>query len=65
MNSTRKLWAGLAILLIASFAVLIWVGSEIHRQQPPMPEQVVGANGETIFTRGNECHHHQHDNEAT
>ncbi len=51
MNSTRKLWTGLAILLIASFAVLIWVGSEIHRQQPPMPEQVVGANGETIFTR--------------
>lgn len=51
MNSTRKLWAGLAILLIASFAVLIWVGSEIHRQQPPMPEVVVGPGGETIFTR--------------
>jgi len=51
MNSTRKLWAGLATLLIASFAVLLWVGGEIHRQQPPMPEQVVGPKGEVVFTR--------------
>ncbi|GAA5070098.1 nitric-oxide reductase large subunit [Lysobacter panacisoli] len=51
MNSTRKLWAGLAVLLIASFAVLLWVGSEIHRQSPPMPEQVVGPTGEVVFTR--------------
>lgn len=51
MNSTRKLWVGLATLLIASFAVLLWVGSEIHRQAPPMPEQVVGPQGEVIFTR--------------
>jgi len=51
MNSTRKLWVGLATLLIASFAVLIWVGGEIHRQQPPMPEQVVGPKGEVVFTR--------------
>ncbi|MDI9239955.1 nitric-oxide reductase large subunit [Lysobacter sp. LF1] len=51
MNSTRKLWVGLATLLIASFAVLLWVGSEIHRQQPPMPEQVTGPNGEVVFTR--------------
>ena len=51
MNSTRKLWVGLAALLIASFAVLLWVGSEIHRQSPPMPEQVVGPKGEVIFTR--------------
>jgi len=51
MNSTRKLWVGLATLLIASFAVLLWVGGEIHRQQPPMPEQVVGPKGEVVFTR--------------
>ncbi|MFE0499223.1 nitric-oxide reductase large subunit [Lysobacter soli] len=52
MNSTRKLWVGLATLLIASFAVLLWVGSEIHRQSPPMPERVLGPRDELIFTRG-------------
>lgn len=51
MNSTRKLWVGLAVLLITSFAALLWVGGEIHRQAPPMPEQVVGPKGEVIFTR--------------
>ncbi len=51
MNSTRKLWAGLAALLIASFAVLLWVGSEVHRQAPPLPEQVVDADGHVLYTR--------------
>ena len=51
MNSTRKLWAGLAVLLLSSFAVLLWVGSEVHRQAPPMPEKVVGTDGSILFTR--------------
>lgn len=51
MNSTRKLWAGLAFLLIASFSVLLWVGSEVHRQQPPMPEQLISSDGKVIYTR--------------
>ncbi len=51
MNSTRKLWTGLAILLIASFSVLLWVGSEIHRQAPPMPEQVISTDGKVVYTR--------------
>ncbi|MBB3274359.1 nitric-oxide reductase large subunit [Pseudoxanthomonas sp. OG2] len=51
MNSTRKLWVGLAALLIASFAVLLWVGSEVHRQAPPLPEQVVDADGQVLYTR--------------
>jgi nitric oxide reductase subunit B len=51
MNATRKLWTGLAILLACSFAVLLFMGREIHRQAPPMPEEVVTASGEVIFTR--------------
>lgn len=51
MTSTRKLWGALAALLIASFAVLIWVGTEIHRTAPPMPESVLGPDGATVFTR--------------
>lgn len=51
MNSTRKLWTGLAILLLSSFAVLLWVGSEVHRQAPPMPEQVLSTEGSVVYTR--------------
>lgn len=51
MDPTRKLWAGLAALLIVSFSILLWVGSEVHRQAPPMPEQVVDDSGHVIYTR--------------
>ena len=51
MNSTKKLWISLAILLVASFSVLLWVGSDIYRQAPPVPEQVVNSDGNTIYTR--------------
>jgi nitric oxide reductase subunit B len=49
--TTRTLWTGLAALLAASFAVLLWVGTEIHRQMPPLPEAVVGSDGTTVYTR--------------
>ncbi|MFN3844036.1 MAG: nitric-oxide reductase large subunit [Rehaibacterium terrae] len=51
MSATRKLWTGLAVLLAASFAVLLWVGNEIHRQMPPLPSAVITSEGETVFTR--------------
>jgi nitric oxide reductase subunit B len=51
MSQIRKLWAGLALLLLATFSVLLWMGSEIHRQAPPMPEQVVTHTGKVLFTR--------------
>lgn len=51
MSATRKLWMGLAALLAASFAVLLWVGNEIHRQMPPLPSAVVTSEGQTVFTR--------------
>ena len=51
MSSTRKLWIGLATLLAVSFAVLLFIGGEIHRQAPPMPERVVGPDGGTVYTR--------------
>ena len=51
MNKTQKLWAGLAALLVVSFGVLLWMGGEIHRKAPPMPEQVVTDRGVTVFTR--------------
>src|SRR5690606_2483807 len=51
MGNTRKLWIGLAALLIASFSVLLWSGGEINKNKPPMPEQVVAEDGTVIYTR--------------
>jgi nitric oxide reductase subunit B len=51
MSTTRKLWLGLAALLIASFSVLLWSGGEIFRAAPPIPEQVVSRDGQVVYTR--------------
>ncbi|GAB2521194.1 nitric-oxide reductase large subunit [Lysobacter humi (ex Lee et al. 2017)] len=51
MSSTRKLWWGLAALLIASFSVLLWAGGEIFRAAPPIPERVVAESGEVVYTK--------------
>jgi nitric oxide reductase subunit B len=51
MSTTRKLWLGLAALLLASFSVLLWTGTQIHRVAPPMPERVLASDGTVVFTR--------------
>ena len=51
MNANRRLWIGLGLLLIVSFSVLIWVGTEIHRVMPPIPAKVVSESGEVLYTR--------------
>lgn len=51
MSSTKKLWLGLTALLVVSFSALLWVGSEIHRVMPPIPEKVVTASGDVVFTK--------------
>jgi nitric oxide reductase subunit B len=51
MESTRKLWIVLATLLVVSFGVLLWAGTEIFRAAPPVPEQVVSDDGTVAFTR--------------
>ncbi|MBU6247511.1 MAG: nitric-oxide reductase large subunit [Xanthomonadaceae bacterium] len=50
MTTTRKLWLGLAVLLLASFSVLLWVGKEVHQQAPPLPDAVVTTLGTTLYT---------------
>ena len=51
MSASKRLWLGLAALLVASFSVLLWVGGEIHRVMPPIPKAVVTDNRATVFTR--------------
>jgi nitric oxide reductase subunit B len=46
----RRLWIILATVIIASFAVLIYFGRDIYRKIPPIPDAVVTADGEVIFT---------------
>jgi nitric oxide reductase subunit B len=51
MTAQKKLWIGLAALLAVSLTALLWVGGEIHRVMPPIPNAVVTANGATVMTR--------------
>lgn len=51
MRSTRHLWLGLGALLLGSFAVLLWIGGEIHRVKPPIPSAVVTTDGELVYSR--------------
>ncbi len=51
MGNTRRLWIGLTVLLVASFAVLLWSGSQISSNAAPMPERVVAEDGTQVYTR--------------
>ncbi len=51
MSSAKQLWIWLAVLLVASFGVLLFIGREIEIQAPPMPERVVSESGDTVWTR--------------
>jgi nitric oxide reductase subunit B len=47
--TTKRLWLGLALVMGISFAVLIFFGTDIYRQAPPIPNAVVSASGDTSF----------------
>ncbi|GIK47471.1 MAG: nitric-oxide reductase large subunit [Hyphomonadaceae bacterium] len=51
MNSAKQLWTLLVLLLVVSFAVLLWSGREIEIAKPPMPESVISESGETVYSR--------------
>ncbi len=48
--NTKRLWIGLAVILVASFAVLGYYGHEIYSQKPPIPSKVIAQDGSVIFT---------------
>jgi len=50
MTTTKRLWMGLSLLLGATFAVLLFVGSEINRVAPPLPDRIVSTSGKTLYT---------------
>src|SRR5687768_13275462 len=48
----KRLWILLISIFVFSFAILGWVGTEIFRQAPPIPTQVVTTTGEVLIPEG-------------
>jgi len=48
----RKLWLAFAGVMVVSFLVLGWVGTRIYQEMPPIPDQVVTADGQTVIDSG-------------
>ncbi len=47
----RKIWIAFISVVVLSFIVLIWVGTEVYQTQPPIPEKViVKETGEILYT---------------
>ncbi|HEY9503317.1 MAG TPA: hypothetical protein VIR01_16905, partial [Pyrinomonadaceae bacterium] len=45
----KKLWLVFIAIFVFSFAVLGWVGTEIFRQAPPIPREVVTTDGQVLI----------------
>lgn len=45
----KKLWLIFIAIFVFSFAVLGWVGTEIFRQAPPIPREVVTTDGQLLI----------------
>ena len=50
-QQTRKYGVTLVVVMVLSFAVLLYYGRDIYQSAPPVPETVVTEEGETLFTR--------------
>lgn len=46
----KKLWTWLGAVIAISFAVLIYYGTEIYRNIPPVPDQIVTTDGRILAT---------------
>jgi len=51
MMPYRKYWALLAVVVVATFCLLGFMGHEVYKQAPPIPAQVKSADGKVLFTR--------------
>jgi nitric oxide reductase subunit B len=48
----KRLWYLLAFVMVASFAVLGWIGTRIYQEMPPIPRRVVTTEGRVIVPEG-------------
>ncbi|MCO6510644.1 MAG: hypothetical protein J5I65_07610 [Aridibacter famidurans] len=45
----KKLWLVFGIIMAVSFGTLLWIGTEIFREAPPIPQRVVTTAGEEVI----------------
>jgi nitric oxide reductase subunit B len=50
MRNNKTLWRWLGFVFVLSFGALGWLGFQIYLSAPPIPNAVVTANGQTLFT---------------
>ncbi|NRA19865.1 MAG: nitric-oxide reductase large subunit [Oceanospirillaceae bacterium] len=50
MLKTKTIIWGLVLVCISSFGVLLSLGSDVYREAPPLPNQVVTAQGNTVYS---------------
>ena len=48
--SYRRLWISLSLVIVLSLGVLGYYGWELYQVAPPVPKQVVSADGRVVFT---------------
>src|SRR5215208_425324 len=48
----KKLWIIFSLIFVCSFAILGWIGTEIFRQAPPLPREVVTTDGTVLIKEG-------------
>lgn len=49
--SAKRLWIILATGMVVMFSGLLFLGSEIYQQAPPIPEKVQSVSGDVLFTK--------------
>jgi len=45
----KRLWIILGAVFLISFSILGWIGTEIFRQAPPIPKEVVSTDGSVVI----------------
>ena len=45
----KKLWLIFIGIFVFSFSILGWIGTEIFRQAPPIPREVVTTDGQVLI----------------
>ncbi|WP_240322777.1 nitric-oxide reductase large subunit [Austwickia chelonae] len=48
-NQDLRWWAALVLVVLGSFAVLLWMGTQINAAKPPLPTKVVSQDGRTLL----------------
>jgi nitric oxide reductase subunit B len=48
----KWLWIAFGLVLIVSFVILIWIGTRIYQEMPPIPENVLTTAGEVVVDSG-------------